>query len=289
MGQTTRNRALVCDDDQLLRGIVRRMLEDVGYHVVAEVDSPTEAVQALEVGAVDVIVLDLALRSGHGEELLSWLRSRGSQAKVVVFSAYIGDPDALLAAGATVNVEKPDFTRLEEVARQLLASGEAAPAERRRTNRAATPLPAPTGTSLSGFEPWTSFTAAAAALSSGDAILAVDLVPTPDLRPIWDPVVRTDHRVALGRLLADTKRPVDRVSLSPELAGVLLLVAGRLEAPMAVFDRVQATWERDVKVSVPAGVFTHVRPDQDPAGLLDRVLAALRAPETKIDSGLRSL
>ena len=289
MGQTARNRALVCDDDELLRGIVRRMLEDVGYEVLAEVDSPGEAMNALDTSAVDLIILDLALRSGHGEELLAWLRTRGSQAKVVVFSAYISDPDALLAAGTTVTVEKPDFARLEDVARQLLDTGEAAPAERRRSNRPVTPLPAPAGTSLSGFEPWSSFCGAAAALSPGDAVLALDVRPTAALRPVWDAVFRIDHRMALGRALADTKRPVDRVSVSPDLSPVLLLVAGRPEAPLAVFDRIEANWDRDVRVSVPVGVFGHVGADTDPAALLERVLVAIRSPDTTVESGLRSL
>lgn len=289
MGQTARNRALVCDDDELLRGIIRRLLEDVGYHVVAEVDSPLEAMQALEVSAVDLIVLDLALRSGHGEELLDWLRSRGSESKVVVFSAYIADPAALLAAGTEVTIEKPDFTRLEEVVRELLDSGVASAAERRRSNRSVPSLPAPAGTSLSGFEPWSSLTAAAAALSEGDAILALDLVPHDALRPVWDPVFRIDHRMTLGRALADTKRPTDRVSLSPEWSPVLLLVAGRLEAPLAVFDRLTANWAEQVRVSTPVGVFSHVNADTDPAALLDQVLAALRSPETSVENPLRSL
>lgn len=287
--QTARKTALVCDDDELLRGIVRRMLEDVGYQVIAEVDSPIEAMQALEVSAVDLVVLDLALRSGHGEEILDWLRSRGANSKVVVFSAYIADHDALVAAGTSVTIEKPDFNRLEEAVRELLDSGTTSRAERRRSNRPVTPLPAPTGTSLSGFEPWTSLTAAAAALSDGDAILALDVVPGDALRPVWDPVFRADHRMTLGRALADTKRPTDRVSLSPDWSPVLLLVAGRLEAPLAVFDRLTADWARDIRVSTPVGVFSHVNADSDPAALLERVLSALRSPETSMENPLRSI
>ena len=270
------NRALLCDDDAMVRTVVRRLVEDLGYEVVGEAETSEEAIHALDDLDADLMVLDLALRAGNGEDLLARCSGSGGTTRTVVFSAYVGDADRLLDAGATAVVEKPDFVRLEEVARLLLDDGTDRVTDR-RTPRS-TPvneLPPPTGLTLSGFEPWESFGAAAAALAVRDAVLALDVVPDARLRDVWDDVCRLDYRVALGRAAATVRRSHERVSISPSGVPVVLLVGGAVEAPTALFHRLEQAWRREVASGIPVGAFGHVEEDLPPAQLVDRVVAAI--------------
>ena len=281
------NRVLLCDDDPLLRSVVRRLTEDAGWVVVAETDTSEEAVIALGEQHVDLVILDLALRAGNGEELLA--RLTGDDApRVVVFSAYIGDADKLFDRGAAAVIEKPDFTRLEEVITRLLERPEGSVSDRRRPpERPLADLPRPTGLTLSGFEAWTSFRAALDALLPGDAVLALDVAPDAAQRDIWDDVFRTDYRVAVARAAGAVRRLDERVSLSPTGYPVMIIVGGHMEAAAALFGRLERAWQREVDSGTPIGAFGHVGPDSPPGDVLDRVLAALAGSTPDLAQPLR--
>lgn len=270
------NRALVCDDDAVVRSVVRRLVEDLGYEVVGEAETSEEAIHALEDLHADLMVLDLALRAGNGEDLLARLSRNGSELRTVVFSAYVGDAERLLEAGATAVVEKPDFVRLEQVARMLLDEMPERIVDRRAPR--AIPvreLPSPTGLTLSGFEPWDSFCRAVDALSAGDAVLGLDVLPGPGGREIWDDVYRLDYRMALGRAAGSVRRAHERLTITPSGQPLMLLVDGGVEAPTALFGRLEQIWQREVASGVPVAAFGHVDDDGPPSALVDRVLAAL--------------
>ena len=270
------NRALLCDDDAMVRSVVRRLVEDLGYEVVGEAETSEEAIHALDDLDADLMVLDLALRAGNGEDLLARCAGAGGGVRTVVFSAYVGDHDRLLDAGASAVVEKPDFVRLEEVARLLLDEGTDR-VEDRRTPRP-TPvneLPAPTGLTISGFEPWQSFTGALGSLAMGDSILALDVVPDTRQKDVWDDVYRLDYRVALARAAATVRRSRERVSISPSGVPVVLLVGGGVEAPTALFDRLEQAWRREVASGIPVGAFGHVDGNVPPAQLVDLLLSTV--------------
>ena len=272
------NRAVLCDDDTLLRGVVRRLMEEAGYLVVAEAADCASAEDAMLHNAADIVVLDLSMPGGHGETLLRRLRERGSEVRVVVFSSFVHDTDALLRAGATAVVEKPDFARLDAVLGELLVDGPGGGPERRRpAPRTITPLPPPTSVSLSGFEAWASFVRAVSELAEGDALLAIDVVPEPVRRDVWDDVHRLDHCVAFGRVAVTTRRLHDRVSIAPAGVPVLALVGGHPEAPGAVFDRLERVWQREAASGTPVGAFGHVHRDTPAHELLDQVVASLVA------------
>jgi CheY-like chemotaxis protein len=267
--------AVVCDDDPLLRCVLTRVIGPIGYEVCAEAETPTEALDVIDTVDADVVVLDLALRGGRGEELLHTIRERRPDTRVVVFSAHVGDHDALLGAGAEAVIEKPDFPALEIVLTDLASGGPLSQDLRRPIDRALPALDPPEVLSLGGLESWRSFRSAAAELRSGDAVLALDLVPSPHDQGSWDHVLRCDHRVALARAVAAVRRSEDRVSLSPDGIPLVLAVAGHTEAPTVLFRRASELWRREVARGTPVGVYGHVRKGMPATTLLDHAVEAV--------------
>lgn len=281
--------AVVCDDDPLLRCVLTRVIGPIGYQVCAEAESPSEALDVIEHVQADVVVLDLALRGGRGEELLRTIGERRPDTKVVVFSAHVGDHDQLLAAGAAAVVEKPDFPALEVVLGDLAHGGPLRQDLRRPLARPVPALEGPRTLSIGGLEPWSSFRAAAADLLSGDAVLAVDLVPSPKDEASWDHVLRTDHRLALARTMASVRRTEDRVSLSPDGIPLVLAVAAHAEAPNVLFRRACEVWRREVDRGTPVGVYGHVRKGMPATTLLDHAVEAVLFDEHRGEEPLRMI
>jgi CheY-like chemotaxis protein len=279
----------VCDDDPLLRCVLARVIGPIGYEVCAEAESPAEALEVIDRVHADVVVLDLALRDGRGEDLLQRLVAERPGTKVVVFSSHVGDHDALLSAGAVAVVEKPDFPALEVVLGDLAHGGSLRQDLRRPVARPVPALEPPTALSLSGLEPWSSFRRAAEGLLSGDAVLAFDLVPSMVDSASWDHVLRTDHRIALARCAASVRRDQDRVSLSPDGVPLLLAVASHPEAPEAVYARVSEHWKREVDRGTPVGVYGHVRKGMPAGTMLDHVVEAVLFDEPTPDDPLRMI
>lgn len=286
MAVPTANRALVVDDDPMLCGVITRLMTERGYEVCGDADSPDQAMAELERTDARVVVLDLALRGGHGEHLLRRIRDERPSTRVIIFSSYVGESTKLLESGAAAVVEKPDFAQLEEVLDELLTlPDEQSSTNRRREPPRPIPESGPPARSLSGFEPWQSFHAAAAHLRHGDAVLALDVLPAPSLREHWDDVFRTDYRVAIGRAAASVRRDQDRVSISPLGIPVMLIIAGHPEAPGSVFDRIDQRWHREIGTCQPIGAFAHVSASR--SDVLDRCLTLVTDPTTTVAQPLR--
>ena len=281
--------AVVCDDDPLLRCVLTRVIGPLGSEVCAEAESPAEAMEVIDRVRADVVVLDLALRDGRGEDLLHRLVAERPDTSVVVFSSHVGDHDALLAAGAAAVIEKPDFPALEVVLGDLAHGGSLRLDLRRPVARSVPALDPPTALSLSGLEPWSSFRKAAEGLLSGDAVLALDIVPSAADADCWDHVLRTDHRLALARCAVSVRRDQDRVSLSPDGVPLLLAVASHPEAPEAMFARVQGLWSREVDRGTPVGVYGHVRKGMPAGTMLDHAVEAVLFDEPTVDQPLRMI
>jgi two-component system chemotaxis response regulator CheY len=82
---------LLADDDARFRGLVRTVLEDDGYEVLAEAaDAPT-AIELAEVHDPDVVVLDLVLPGAQGLSAVRALRTGTPPRPVIVLSA-LWDP-----------------------------------------------------------------------------------------------------------------------------------------------------------------------------------------------------
>ena len=82
-------RILIVDDEPLARARLRGMLEGLdGVALTGEAGSAGEARQALETGAVDVLLLDIQLPGEDGFELLRSLERRPAVVFVTAFDQY---------------------------------------------------------------------------------------------------------------------------------------------------------------------------------------------------------
>jgi DNA-binding NtrC family response regulator len=109
-------RALVVDDEALVRWAIAETLGDRGWNV-AEAADAASAMRAFGEGqqATDVVLLDLRLPDSDDLRVLTFLRQRSPQTKVILMTAY-GTPAVLAEAvrlGAIV-VNKP--FEMEEIA-----------------------------------------------------------------------------------------------------------------------------------------------------------------------------
>ncbi len=101
---------LVVDDERGVREVARRALEAAGYSVLLAADRGEAIAQLRAHGAkVAAIVLDLALGSESGEELLAELRALAAETPVLATSGYAGELALrrLEAQGIAGFVQKP--------------------------------------------------------------------------------------------------------------------------------------------------------------------------------------
>jgi two-component system cell cycle sensor histidine kinase/response regulator CckA len=104
---------LLVEDDEIMRGLTRKLLEEHGYAVV-EADDGKTALAAIEShpGPIDLLVTDVVMRHMSGPELAERLAASHPTLKVVYMSGYTGELMAnreVLKPGVTL-LEKP-FSR----------------------------------------------------------------------------------------------------------------------------------------------------------------------------------
>jgi DNA-binding response OmpR family regulator len=111
-----RKSVLIVDDDQELVSLLRRFLENEGFHVSAQFDHRSGLEAALS-GTYDLVILDVMLPGGSGFELLKSLRTK-SRVPVVLLTARGESVDRILGLeiGADDYIPKP-FDPRELVAR----------------------------------------------------------------------------------------------------------------------------------------------------------------------------
>ncbi len=123
-----RRGVLVVEDDEEVRLVVHRALEDEGFHVDEAVNG-VDALQAANENPPDVVILDLGLPDLSGIDVLTRLR-RSSGVPVLVLSGRAEEADrvAALELGADDYVVKPFFAReLAARVRALLRRGPVEP------------------------------------------------------------------------------------------------------------------------------------------------------------------
>ena len=127
----TKKRVLVVDDDELVRRILRRVLELDG-HTVEEANDGQAAVVMFELSPADLVIVDMIMPRKEGVETLKELRRLSPGVPVIAISGGGGgDPAPYLEAaqklGASAVMQKPlDFNRLLRTVDSLLGGGNAA-------------------------------------------------------------------------------------------------------------------------------------------------------------------
>jgi two-component system response regulator FlrC len=110
-------RALVIEDEPLLRWAIVETLRRMG-HVVAEAGDGATALRVLEdAGPIDVVLVDYGLPGGTGLELLAHVRRLSPRSAVVMMSGYPTREvaDAAIAQGVDRFLVKPfEMESLEE-------------------------------------------------------------------------------------------------------------------------------------------------------------------------------
>jgi C4-dicarboxylate-specific signal transduction histidine kinase/ActR/RegA family two-component response regulator len=110
-GSQTGYRVLVVDDEEPIRMVLSKQLEQLGYAVVTATDG-AEGLALLEDGeVVDAVVLDILMPGLSGSEVFDQLRASRPELPIIVYSGYGGSggrsADDFLAAGATAVLSKP--------------------------------------------------------------------------------------------------------------------------------------------------------------------------------------
>jgi DNA-binding NtrC family response regulator len=102
---------LVVDDDLAVCRILHRMLSDEEYQVQIS-QSVADAGAAIELKRFDVYVMDFKLPDGTGLDIAEKVRSKGSEAPIILISGY--DPSAVAVRAEKLRIsdiiEKP-FSR----------------------------------------------------------------------------------------------------------------------------------------------------------------------------------
>lgn len=100
---------MIVDDAIFMRSIMRGIMKDKGFNVVAEAASGIEAMKNLHVYNPDIITLDIILPDSNGLDLLESILSASPRTKVVVCSS-IGQDQIIKKAmdlGAKGFIQKP--------------------------------------------------------------------------------------------------------------------------------------------------------------------------------------
>jgi CheY-like chemotaxis protein len=118
---------LVCDNEEVLRGLVRATLEGSGYALLEARDGEDALEQARRVRP-DVILLDMMMPGRSGLEVLAELRRdpelRGIPVVMLTARAQVADRDAAERAGANRFLAKPfSPLKLARVVEELLDNG----------------------------------------------------------------------------------------------------------------------------------------------------------------------
>lgn len=123
-------RVLVVDDSVVFRSQIKAALDDIeGIQVVGSAANGKIALDRIEQGSVDVVILDLEMPGMSGLEMLELMQKRKMNQTVIVFAAPVGSGVELamlaLRAGAADFIAKPQASgsleqALEGIQRELV-------------------------------------------------------------------------------------------------------------------------------------------------------------------------
>ena len=100
---------LIVDDEAFFRKILRDMVEQEGFTVIAEAADGIDAVEAFRRHRPSVILMDIYMPKKSGIEATENILAIDGKAKVVICSGqnYDDDAETCLAGGARYVIQKP--------------------------------------------------------------------------------------------------------------------------------------------------------------------------------------
>ncbi len=116
-------KAIIVDDSQVMRRHLKRIIEDMGHHVVAELEGGRILLKIFGKINPDFVTLDIVLPDADGIEILKELKKEHPQAKVIMLSSMDTKHTVIEAVryGASYFVIKPvDTRKFREVVRTVL-------------------------------------------------------------------------------------------------------------------------------------------------------------------------
>jgi DNA-binding NarL/FixJ family response regulator len=126
MASTQDLQVLLVEDSAVICNLIANIVNNVaGVSVAESVGSEADAIEAVNHGNVDVVILDLQLRSGTGFGVLRAMRKMTQQPAVVVLTNFALSTyrDSALALGARHFLDKSrDYERLPVILRELAAA-----------------------------------------------------------------------------------------------------------------------------------------------------------------------
>jgi DNA-binding response OmpR family regulator len=102
------SKILVIDDDEVLLALLQNLLADEGYQILSTADGP-RGVSLYKEHRPDLVLLDLALPSMNGLEVLKKIREFDEKARIIVVTGYGSAETAEVAYryGASDFIHKP--------------------------------------------------------------------------------------------------------------------------------------------------------------------------------------
>jgi len=106
--ELTAQTVLVVEDEELMRAILRQLIEDAGYNVVSA-DSAESAIEAFTSNDVAVTLTDIKMSGKDGLQLLDQIKTIDNEAVVIIMTAFssVDTAVAALRKGAYDYVTKP--------------------------------------------------------------------------------------------------------------------------------------------------------------------------------------
>jgi two-component system chemotaxis response regulator CheY len=116
-------KAIIVDDSQVMRRHLKRIIEDMGHHVVAELEDGHNLLKMYEKTNPDFVTLDIVLPNSDGIEILKALIKEYPHAKVIMLSSMDKKHTVIdsVRYGARYFVIKPvDTKKFRQVVRVVL-------------------------------------------------------------------------------------------------------------------------------------------------------------------------
>jgi CheY-like chemotaxis protein len=116
---------LVVEDEESLRLLYEEELKSEGYEIITA-QNGKEAIQQLETGNPDLIVLDIVMPVMDGMEALGRIVGKDRKIPIILNTSYTGYREDFMSWAADAYVTKSaDLTELKEKIRELLKQGRA--------------------------------------------------------------------------------------------------------------------------------------------------------------------